>query len=593
MMISNKVTSILFSILLSTSLFGQQFIVADGAISNTASDSRSVNFLDINNDGWEDIYISNGLSGGQKDFLYINNGAGEMQAITDMEVVQLSNPSDGASFADYNNDGHIDGMISSWHGKEDVLYLNDGSGVLNYKANAGIVSGSYGETAAFGDYDNDGWLDLYISNSGGSSTKNYLYKNLKNEKFERIENHVLVSEAKLSRGVTWVDYNNDNKLDLFVANESNEANDLYLGIGGGNFEKVMEGEIVNSEKGSMTASWADINNDGYVDLFVGNAGYFQVQKNQIFMNSGTGFIEELTDPVVQKSNCTYGSAFADYDNDGDLDLLIANGYCNSALANNLYENDGLGNFENVSHLLPENAQICSFGVAWGDINNDGFPDAMIANCRNSTAGIQHANQLLVNQGNENNWLKVKLTGSLSNKNAIGAKVRVKATIDGKEVWQLRQINAQSGYAGQNSMIAHFGLGDATTVDSIEVIWPAGGNQYLSNVSANQQVEIEESLVNAINHDSQFEKSTMLISPNPIDKNAGQLQVSITHQSAVINAQLMIYDSLGQLLIKNDLQLKPDKAVFQVDIENQNFVPGIYAFVLQIGDRKIKEMLVVQ
>src|SRR5690606_22419458 len=121
-------------------------------------------------------------------------------------IVQASNPSDGASFADYNNDGHIDGVVSSWYGAEDLLYLNNGSGQLIYNAGAGIASGSFAETAAFGDYDNDGWLDLYITNSGGDK-HNYLYRNLKNGKFERITNHILVQDAKPSRGAVWVDIN--------------------------------------------------------------------------------------------------------------------------------------------------------------------------------------------------------------------------------------------------------------------------------------------------------------------------------------------------------------------------------------------------
>lgn len=137
-------------------LQSQQFELASGFITSKLSDSRSVNFFDLNNDGWEDIYISNGLSGGQPDLFYLNDGTGQFTEVTDMETLQASNPSDGASFVDYNNDGHIDGVISSWYGAEDLLYLNDGNGNLNYNSNAGIATGSFAETATFGDYDNDG-----------------------------------------------------------------------------------------------------------------------------------------------------------------------------------------------------------------------------------------------------------------------------------------------------------------------------------------------------------------------------------------------------------------------------------------------------
>ncbi len=147
-------------------VYAQVFVNASDTIPNTPTDSRSVNFIDLNKDGWDDLYISNGLQGGQKDLLYLNDGTGTLVQITDMAIVQASSPSDGASFADYNNDGNLDGIVSSWYGAADLLYLNDGMGSLNYKGNAGIVSGSFAETAAFGDYDNDGWLDLYVTNSG-------------------------------------------------------------------------------------------------------------------------------------------------------------------------------------------------------------------------------------------------------------------------------------------------------------------------------------------------------------------------------------------------------------------------------------------
>jgi len=229
----------------------QMFETVTGPISNTLSDSRSVNFLDINNDGWEDIYVSNGREGGQEDLLYINDGNGQMVAVTNMEIIQPSNPSDGARFVDYNNDGHVDAMVTSWYGAEDLLYLNNGSAELNYNASAGIASGSYAETASFGDYNNDGWLDLYIINSGGNK-KNYLYKNLQNGKFERIFNHILVVEAKLSREAIWGDFNGDGNTDLFVSNESNQTNDVFFGLGGGDFQKLNTGSIVTSQKGSMT-----------------------------------------------------------------------------------------------------------------------------------------------------------------------------------------------------------------------------------------------------------------------------------------------------------------------------------------------------
>ncbi len=571
--------------------FSQVFQVAEGTISNTISDSRSANFFDVNNDGWEDIYISNGLNGGQPDFLYLNDGNGQMIEVTDQEIVEASNPSDGASFADYNNDGYMDGVVSSWHGSEDLLYLNNGDGMLNYNANAGIVSGSFAETAAFGDYDNDGLLDLYITNSGGDN-RNYLYRNLGNDKFEQITNHILVNDTKLSRGAIWGDFNNDDVLDLFVANENNAANDIFIGQGGGVFEKLSEGQIVNSLKSSITGSWGDVDNDGDFDLFVGNSAYFSEQQDQLFLNTETGFENLENDPVVMANKCTYGSAFGDYDNDGDLDLMVTHGFCSSGLANSLYANQGDGTFADSSQLLASNFIFCSFGVAWGDVDNDGFLDLMVANCKNNDAGTEKANTLLMNQGNENHWLKIKLIGLESNRNAVGAKVSVKATINGNEVWQIREVRSQSGYAGQNSMIAHFGLGDATAVDSILVKWPAGGVQVLEMISINQKIEIEEGVIDKVEDLFLLKNLTINILPNPVSVQASKFQLIFNSAESYKNAKIEIMDSLGQLVWGKGLDVEKGRTSLEISNERK-LSPGIYFVTILWDGRRLTERFVVQ
>lgn len=480
----------LILLLLPVGVSAQQFRLLNGPATGTGSDSRSVNFLDVNNDGWEDLFISNGLKGGQPDLFYINDGTGQLQEVTDQEIVLASEPSDGASFADYNNDGYIDGVVVNWYGREDLLYLNDGKGQLRYNTGTGIAPGSFAETAVFGDFDGDGWLDLYITNSGGD-LHNFLYRNLQNGKFERITDHLLVQDAKPSRGAVWVDVNNDNIPDLFVANEENAANDLFIGKGKGTFEKMESGSLTAPGKSSMTASWGDIDNDGDLDLFVGNAGYYAAQQNQLFLNEGTTFKEITQGPLVETADCAYGSAFADYDNDGDLDLLVTHGYCREGLPNALYENLGDGKFHEVSELLTANEAVCSYGVAWGDLDNNGFLDLVVANCQNSPNDAQPPNSVLLNTGNANHWLKIRLEGESTNRSAIGARVKIKAIIAGKAVWQLRELGTQSGYAGQNSLVVHFGLGDAVQAGQVVIRWPDGQEQIMENIAADQQLTIRQ------------------------------------------------------------------------------------------------------
>lgn len=476
--------------LLSINSHAQQFYLQAGPVSNTPSDSRSVNFIDINGDGWDDLFISNGLKGGQPDLLYLNDGKGQLLPVVDTDIVQLSDPSDGAAFADIDNDGDLDGAVATWYGAKDRVYSNDGDGKMTYQEDNGIAPGSFAETAAFGDYDNDGWVDLYITNSGGDK-HNFLYRNNGDGTFKRITDHILVENTKLSRAAIWGDLDADGKLDLLVCNEENTTNDVFLGSGDGLFERLQQDSLVLSATGSMTASLGDIDNDGDFDVFIGNSGYFSPQKNQLFRYTDRGFIADTEGPIVTSSNCTYGSAFADFDNDGDLDLAITNGYCKDGLPNSLYENQGDGTFKDVSELLPSNLPVCSFGIAWGDVNNDGFPDLAVANCKNDPKEPEPVNTLMINEGNDNHWLQIRLRGQRSNAAAIGAKVRIKARINGQEVWQIREVRSQSGYAGQNSLRLHFGLGDATLVDSLEIHWPAGGRQKLSKIKVDQLLEVTE------------------------------------------------------------------------------------------------------
>ncbi|NNF35984.1 MAG: CRTAC1 family protein [Saprospiraceae bacterium] len=468
----------------------QVFTKVEGIISSAISDSRSVNVIDVNNDGWEEVFISNGLGSGQADFLYINNGDGIFNQIDDSPISQLLSPSVGASFADVNNDGHIDGVITSWYEKEDLFYLNNGEGDFELQSDAGLNPATYGETASFGDYDNDGLIDLYITNSGGDG-KNFLYRNIGDGKFQMQADHPLMSDEKPSRSAIWADVDGNGELDLFITNEGNKTNDLYINKGNGAFEKYLNGSLATSQSSSMTASWGDIDNDGDLDVFIGNAGFYEEQRNQLFLNEDGTFIEVIDDPVTLFKGCTYGSSMVDYNNDGHLDLFITNGFCKSNLGNRLYRNKGDGTFEDRSSEFSVNPDVCSYGNAWGDFNNDGFMDLVIANCKNSDGEEEQVNLYMLNNGNENSWLKLKLEGVVSNRSAIGARIYVKSKINGTEVHQMREITSQSGYSGQNSLMAHFGLGDARNVESIRIEWPSGKSQEYNNIELNQLLVINE------------------------------------------------------------------------------------------------------
>lgn len=467
-------------------------LIKTGDLVNTPADSRSVNFVDVNQDGWEDIFISNGPKGGQNNQLFINRGDGTFRVVDNDPLVLDNSPSDGASFADMDNDGDLDAFVVTWYGEPNLFYQNQGDGSFRLVKQAGIdTTNTFSETASWGDPDGDGWLDLYVTNSTDFATnspevqRNLFYKN-QGGRLHPDENWR--QSAQISRSANWADYDDDGDADLFIANEENQVNQLYQNEGMG--EMRLQATALGLDTLSSTSgSWADVDNDGDLDLFVAN---WLRQTNQLFYNEGEGRFRKLNlSPEGADGGCSFGSAFGDADNDGDLDLFITNAFCRGELQNFFYRNDGRGNFSRDTISFPSLKTVSSYGVAWGDIDNDGHLDLMVANCTPHPSIPHPANTLFRNLGNENRWLEIKLKGSLSNRSAIGARIRLKATIEGKEVWQTRSLSAQSGYCGQNSLTAHFGLGAATIAEQLIVDWPSGRRSVRQNIKPNQILEIVE------------------------------------------------------------------------------------------------------
>ena len=524
-----------------------------GALVSTPSDSRSVNFVDVNGDGWEDIFMTNGPQGGAANLLYLNGGPGsQFSAATAGDIVSHVEPFDGATFADADNDGNLDAFAVTWYGKKNYLYFGNGDGAFTYDATAApSIGGAYSETASWGDMDKDGDLDLYVANSDGNK-KNLLFRNDGGHVFTKITTGPPVNDANTSRSVNWTDFDGDGDLDLFVSNEANQPDDLYENDGAGNFTKISgNGAPSQSNRSTMSSSWGDVDNDGDLDLFVANAAYFAEQNNQLFLNENGAFTEVTSGDLVTDGGCSYGSNFGDYDNDGDLDLVVSNGYCTGSIVNFLYQNDGQGHFTRDSESIENLSTPCSYGAAWGDLNNDGFLDLGIATCKNSSNSPLEANQLFLNTGNCNRWLKVKLTGTQSNRSAIGAKIWVTATIGGQEVTQLREISAQSGYCGQNSLIAHFGLGDAEVADEIRVEFLGGADTTLMAIPVNQLLEITEAIPTSVRDAAANEAFAVKVFPNPASEG---FRVEMELRQPVEQLQLRLLDIAGKIILKKEVPL---------------------------------------
>ncbi len=454
--------------------------ILSGSIVNDSRSSAGCAWADIDNDADDDLFITDRVFT-QRNYLYLNNGDGSFARVTSGRIVTDTDESFGCSWADYNNDGFVDMFVANKK-RSNFLYQNNGNGTFT-KISSNPVVTAVGDSrgASWGDYDADGYVDLFIANTDGEN--NSLFRNNGNGAFLKIQNSVLTTDGAVSTHVSWCDYDNDGSLDVFVTNWK-ENNALYHNNGNGTFTQTTTGAIVNDLGASFGGSWGDYDNDGYFDLFVTN----DPDDNFLYRNNGNGTFAKVTSgAIVSDGKMSFGSSWGDYDNDGDLDLVVANKGQN----NLLFENKGNSTFAKVVNERVVTDGGTSYGCTWNDYDKDGDLDLFVVNQK-------EADFLYENNGNNNNWVNIKCIGTSSNKSGIGAVVKLTTIISGNTSTQVRHISGQSGggYAGQNSLSAHFGLGDATQIDQIEINWPSGIQQILNNISVNQFLTVVEKSVSA-------------------------------------------------------------------------------------------------
>jgi enediyne biosynthesis protein E4 len=509
--------------------------------------SGGVALLDFDNDGLLDIYLTDSLTvetakdpKGARSALYRNLGNGKFQDVTDRAGVGHPGWAMGVCTADVDGDGWEDIYVTGLD--RNYLYRNNHDGTFTDIAErAGLTGGGWSAGCGFADYDRDGYLDLFVSRyvhfdfnqlpefgKGGGAMKgdgrgstcqyrgiavqcgprglpgetDFLFRNDGNGHFTEVGAKAGVHDPHeyFGLGIAWFDFNGDGWPDLYVANDSG-PNFLYENQKDGTFKEVAfpMGVAVSEdggEQGSMGVAVGDYDNIGRLSLFVTN---FAEEYDALYHNDGSHFTDVSFRSKTAPSSMPYvkwGTSFFDYDNDGLLDLIVANGHVYPQLDKSrlgaaagyrqrrlLYHNLGDGTFAEVaaqagSALTEERA---SRGLAVGDLDNDGRLDVVI----NDLDGVP---MVLHNETPEvGHWLLVKLKGKGKNTDAIGAVITVKA--GKRSLMQL--VQSGTSYLSQDDMRRHFGLGSEAKVDLLEVRWPDGTTTKLENVKANQVVTIEQ------------------------------------------------------------------------------------------------------
>jgi enediyne biosynthesis protein E4 len=492
--------------------------------------SGGVALFDYDGDGYLDIYLVNSLTVDMvkskqktRSVLYHNNGDGTFVDVTDKAGVGDIGWGMGVAVGDYNNDGWDDIYVTCL-GPNHLLKNNGDGTFTDVTKKAGVGDPRWSTGAAFVDYDNDGKLDLFVANyvdfdidnlpefgkdrtcqfkgipvqcgpRGLKGAGDSLYHNNGDGTFTDVSKKAGISDADgyYGLGVIASDFDGDGLVDIFVANDST-PNFLYHNNGGGTFKDIgfSSGTAVNengSEQGSMGVTLGDYDHDGRLDLFITN---FDDDYNTLYRNDGKGSFTDVSYAAkvaaVSLPYVGWGTWFFDYDNDGWADLLVVNGHVYPQLPsyrqrNFVHHNNRDGTFTEVGAQLgaPFAEKRTGRGAAFGDIDNDGDTDVIINN-------LDGPPQLLRNDGgNTNNSILIKTVGVKSNRDGIGARVKI---VSG-DLTQIGEVYSGGSYLSQSDLRVAFGVGKRTKIDFIEVHWPGGNVDKITDTGINKIVTIKE------------------------------------------------------------------------------------------------------
>jgi len=532
-------------------------------------------FFDYDNDGWLDIYA---VGGNDDDGLFHNNGDGTFTNIAETAGLEATSgyQTTGVITGDVDKDGYRDVFVMRWDTQPNLLLHNNGDGTFTEVGeDSGVDGVSFSMAASFGDYNLDGYLDLYVGNyieenggyteGGGFGHKcsaNFFYVNKGDGTFEEVSEQYGMNDKGCTLSAAFTDFDNDNDVDLLLANDFGEwvePNTAFENLyPGDSFANIGRQADLDLKIYTMGIAIGDYNEDGLLDHYMTNIGHNPLMRNQgnnefeeVAQITGVDNTHSGTDPETGSFlfATSWGAAFFDYNNDTYLDLFVSNGHIPAIDIiknaendpNKLFRNNQAnGTFTDMSSIMGiANSDICR-GMAVGDYDNDGDMDILVVAITSVSMPSTAEDHIMLfrNDNPPANWLKVKLEGIASNKEGIGSRVEI--SVDGRTL--IREIDGGSSHASHNSTIAHFGLGDYEMVDELKVRWLGREEQIFTNIAANQLIVVEEDEPNAIEeHTAHLLQLHSL--PNPFETKT-QIRYFLPNSSKV---SLGIYDVTGRLV----------------------------------------------
>jgi len=476
--------------------------------------------LDYNNDGYEDLYITGGMN---DDVLYKNNGNGTFINVFEQAGLAITKKyvTQGVAGADVNRDGFVDLFITTITLRNEkkaipreinLFLLNNGNGTFRDATSEYGLDSLYSFSTAgnFGDFNADGWPDLYVGNyfnefygklsyindntlvGANQISKGYLLLNEKGKRFRNVYADYKLDYRGFGFGGVFTDFDNDGDQDLIVNHDFGYKRTPNMLLENhyprSNFKDVAKTFGMDLKINSMGAAVGDFNNDGWMDYFITN-----IHSNWFMVNEGNGkgFVNKTKELGTDFFTISWGANFGDFDQDGDLDLFVANGDLNPncvAMADYYFVNNGKS-FEDKARQVGLNDYGIGRGSVMFDYDNDGDQDLLVVNQESvQPYPVPSVTHLYRNDSATGHWIKIALKGVQAESHGIGSKIEIE--VGGKKM--IREIDGGgSSHISQNSVIAHFGVGNISKIDKINVYWTGGNKQSLTNVDVNQSITITE------------------------------------------------------------------------------------------------------